>query len=1177
MTIDNAAVSTPHNAWATLQPSIEGMTCQSCVKSITKALSGLPGLQSIQVSLENENAVIIYDPTVLDRATIVTAIEDCGFDVPHIDDDCHATDNQMVTTVLPVIGMTCQSCVRSITQALQSLPGLDSVNVSLENEQATMVHDPSLLSRQQLIDAIEDCGFDVPVNAPVSAKSPKEDSPLLSAIKEPAIISLGAENVQCIQLEVRGMTCASCVNSIEKSLGAEPGILSVKVALLAERATVEYDPDIIADEEAIAEMINDIGFEARVIQRKQHDCLQLQVFGMTCASCVHSIERGISALPGVLSVSVNLMTEMAKIEHDATVIGARTIVETIEQLGFNALVADNTKSSQLESLSKVREIQGWRRAFLRSLFFAIPVFVIAMVLPSFGWSITSLTLLPGLYLTDLLQLILTIPVQFGIGGRFLTSAYRSIRHGAPTMDVLVSISTLAAFIFSVFSMVRSVLSPSDQRPTIFFETSTMLISFILLGRYLENMAKGQSSTALSKLMNLTPSTALMLVTDNTTQEVISEKRIPSELIQQDDLLKIVPGDKIPTDGIVHSGSSTVDESMVTGEVDAVPKKVGDPVIGGTVNGLGAFVMKATRVGADTALSQIVKLVEDAQVSKAPIQGFTDQVAGYFVPSVIVLGVGTLAVWSILVGVFGVEHMPSMLQMEIREDGNGNWFFVCLKLCISVIIVACPCALGLATPTAVMVGTGIGAENGVLFKGGAVLENGQKVNKVVFDKTGTLTTGKLTVAEYENWTADLSAEHMLVLAAVAESGSEHPLGRAVVTKGKEITGLDALDRLAHVTDFKSATGLGIECHITLTPEAASLVTDPSLKQSLHSLVGQTHAVVIGNRTWLEGHHGIHIQAQDMVSYEQQVSQGHSCILIGWHGVAAGCISLADTIKPESRRVVATLHKMNIHTAMVTGDNVLTAKYIAAQVGITEIHAGVSPNGKTQLVQRMQAQPFYGSSGFFQRCLGKRSSGAQRTVVAMVGDGINDSPALAAADFGIALCSGTDIAMEAADCVLMRNDLSDVVAALDLSRCIFRRIRYNLLWACIYNVIGIPLAMGVFMPWGYHLHPMLAGLAMAASSTSVVVSSLLLKWLWRKPALVDAMDTDISTSHVALDVFTPTDDLGSHAPPSKGFAFRLRSMINRLTGRSDYHVVASNDHSNAYDLEAMRLLPSSPTSP
>ncbi|KAI7905119.1 E1-E2 ATPase-domain-containing protein [Cokeromyces recurvatus] len=1085
---------------------VQGMTCQACVRTITNALSLLNGVESVNVDLENASVTVTYDSLILTCKDLKNNIEDCGFDIP------------VTTIILPVLGMTCHSCVKTITNSLNTLNGILYVEVSLEKEEATIVYDHNILDIPNIVETIEDCGFDVIINTKQEASNKDNCKNTTKGLIDNMDEALSLERVEdnedtstmTIQLEVRGMTCASCVASIERACKAHKGISHVSVALLAERATVTFDPSSIQSDE-ILKIIHDIGFDAKIIERKEHDLLQLKVYGMTCASCVASIERGLSSIPGVIEVSVNLVTETTKVRFNCNLLSPRDIIEAIEELGFNAILSSNTKDAQLESLTKVREIQEWKEAFLECLFFAIPVFFIAMILPTFSWSSIVMEIpffIPGLFLMDTTQLLLTIPVQFSVGKRFLRSAFVSILHGAPTMDVLISVSTLAAFSFSIFSMARALWMQSQTPPVVFFDTSTMLITFIVLGRYLENKAKGKSSSALSKLMNLTPSTALLVTLDEN-NTLLSEKRIPSELISEGDLLKLVPGDKIPTDGEVYLGSTTVDESMVTGEVDAVSKKLGDAVIGGTVNGPGTFIMKATRVGADTALSQIVKLVEDAQVSKAPIQGFADRIASYFVPTVIILGLSTLIVWTILFKILGADRLPASLQKEINATGDGDWFFVCLKLCISVIIVACPCALGLATPTAVMVGTGVGAENGVLFKGGDVLENGQAVNKVVFDKTGTLTCGKLDMVDSKCWTGNEQARlRMLVLAAIAESFSEHLLGRAIVAIGKELTGLSVLDPLASVENFNSATGFGISCDVLFNSDLPKDLIS-TMRPVLEPFLNTSHTIVIGNKKWLEDHNGIRLSNEQENVYKRQGSLGRTCVLIGMDGILSGYISLTDIVKPEAKKVISALNAMGIHTAMVTGDNELTARYIANQLGISEVHAGVSPNGKTQIIKKMQEQ------GFIQERLSwwsrnrtsnpylplhqNSSKTGRKAVVAMVGDGVNDSPALVAADLGIALCSGTDIAMEAADIILMRNDLTDIVAALDLSKAIVYRIRMNLLWACIYNLIGIPLAMGIFSPWGYRLHPMMAGMAMAASSTSVVMSSLTLKWTWKKQAL------------------------------------------------------------------------------
>jgi Cu+-exporting ATPase len=1068
---------------------LSGLTCQSCIKTLRKAFSNYNGIQELHIDLKS---IQVLHNATLSYIDIKQTIEKCGFTV------------DIITTTIPVYGMTCQSCVKSIQSSLMEQSGVVSVTVRLNEQEAMVVYDPHTLTEQAITHVIHGCGFDT--TAKIS-HAPKEDR-----VKD-----------KTLQLRVGGMTCASCVTSIENSLSSQKGILSVQVALLAERATVQYDPQCIHPD-AIATLIEDAGFDAEQILPNEVDTLQLQVYGMTCASCVVSIEHGLSKSAGITHVSVNLMTETASIKYDASLTHPRAIVNEIESLGFDAIVTTSKKDAQLDSLSKIKEIQEWRRAFMKSILFSAPVFFIAMILPMTqgGRQMLETTLfIPGLYLFHVLQLGLTIPIQFGVGHRFLKSAWMSIRHGMPSMDVLVSISTLAAFTFSVLSMLRSVCTRSSSPPTVFFDTSSMLITFIVLGRWIENKAKGRSSSALSKLMSLAPSCALLVTFKE--DSIDTERRIPTDLIAVGDLIKVVPGDKVPTDGEIVRGESCVDESMVTGESLSVAKSKGSAVIGGTVNGFGTFIMKATRVGSDTALSQIVKLVEDAQTSKAPIQGFADLIAGYFVPTVLVLGLSTLGVWSILVHALGKDHLPFSIQHDIDAAGEGGWFFVCLKLCISVIIVACPCALGLATPTAIMVGTGVGAENGVLFKGAAVLESGQTVNKIVFDKTGTLTTGKIEWARTVVW-GQYNEWQLLIIAALAESQSEHLLGKAVVQGAKKVTGLQILDCLARVESFQSTTGFGISCQVhfgSTLPEnlntAMYALMKPLLDRSFH--------VVIGNRQWLEEKSGVPLTSEQQKSLNKQGRSGHTCVLIGIDGNYGGFLALSDTVKPEASQVIQTLNKMGIETAIVTGDNELAASCVASKLGIKEVYANVTPSGKTQLIKSMQdkvtetpRKPWW-STSYGQYLPLYHENLGYKTVVAMVGDGINDSPALVNADIGIALCSGTDIAVEAADIILMRNDLEDIVAALSLSKAIFRRIRINLVWACVYNLVSIPLAMGVFMPWGYRLHPMMAGLAMAASSTSVVVSSLMLKWTWRKPVMVgdEQVDSlqDISMSELDFD--------------------------------------------------------------
>lgn len=686
-------------------------------------------------------------------------------------------------------------------------------------------------------------------------------------------------------------------------------------------------------------------------------------------------------------------------------------------------------TAQTESLERTKEVAEWRKRFYTAAWFAVPNFIISKM------SIES-QIIAGLELGNALQIMFTVPVQFGIGRRFYLSASKAISHGSANMDVLIVLGTSAAFIFSMVSVIYAVLSPEHPKAHTFFETCTMLLMFICLGRYLESMAKGRTSAALTRLMSLTPPTATLIVNG-------TEKKIASELIQKGDLLKIIPGEKIPVDGVVRWGNSTIDESMVTGEALPVPKTEGDSLIGGTVNGMGLLHMEAVRVGKDTALSQIVRLVEGAQTSKAPIQQFADTAARYFVPTVIVLASITFFGWGILCLTIP-NHLPKLFH---QEEGH---FMICLKLGISVIVVACPCALGLSTPTAVMVGTGVGAQHGILIKGGEALEAARSTTLVMFDKTGTLTQGKMSVVSVH---PKINRQEFLSFVGQAESGSEHPLARAIASYCKDHLHIDSHSR--DMQEFQAVAGRGVRCKV------------------------EGHEIIVGNTEWLAENQVIITNDETIDGFKRI---GQTVVHAGIRGEYAGFLVMADALRPEARQTVAALQRMGITVSMLTGDDEATAQAVAASLGIYHVIAGLTPSGKTLAVQQ------------------KMDEGE---CVAVVGDGINDSPALAAADVGIALASGTDVAIEAASIVLVSPDVSNVVAAIDLSRAIYRRIKLNFLWATIYNIIGIPLAMGFFLPWNISLHPIVAGAAMAFSSVSVVCSSLLLR-NYKKPLLLSELE-------------------------------------------------------------------------
>jgi Cu+-exporting ATPase len=1110
-------MATPaHMATTTLK--VGGMTCGACTSAVESGFKGVDGVGNVSVSLVMERAVVMHDPQRVTAEKIQEIIEDRGFDAevlatdlpsPMFDRNGYLYDENddiedeedvpgITTTTLAVEGMTCGACTSAVEGGFKDVAGVKLFSISLLSERAVVEHDASILSAEKIAEIIEDRGFGATIvesttMAPTNSPRKRRGN------------SGRRERVATTTVAVEGMTCGACTSAIEGGFKDLEGLVQFNVSLLAERAIVVHDPAKLPTEK-IAEIIEDRGFTARILSTQLANANQssaatttnFKIFGVLDAAAATALEAKLQSLPGVNSASISLAKSRLNISHLPNIAGLRALVELIEAQGYNALVADNDdNNAQLESLAKTREITEWRRAFKTSLSFAIPVFLISMAIPmmlpdlDFG---TLIVLFPGLYLGDIICLVLTIPVQFGIGKRFYISAYKSMKHGSPTMDVLVVLGTSAAFFFSVAAMIVSVLAPPHTRPSTIFDTSSMLITFITLGRFLENRAKGQTSKALSRLMSLAPSMATIYADpiaaekaaegwdvaigseaepqSESAQEgnAAEEKVIPTELIQVGDIVIVRPGDKIPADGTVTRGETYVDESMVTGEAMPVQKRKGGLLIGGTVNGTGRVDFRVTRAGRDTQLSQIVKLVQDAQTTRAPIQRLADIIAGYFVPTILFLGFLTFATWMVL------SHVLVSPPKIFVDEASGGKFMVCVQLCISVIVFACPCALGLATPTAVMVGTGVGAENGILVKGGAALETATKITQVVLDKTGTLTVGKMSVANSDivsTWkNNEWRRKLWWSILGLAEMGSEHPIGKAILAAAKEELGLGIEGTIdGNIGDFEAAVGKGI-----------SALVEPA-----RNAERTRYRILIGSVRYLRENQITVPQEAIDVSEEANIkasdtskkaSAGTTNIFIAIDGAYTGHLCLADTVKDSARAAVAALHRMGIKTAIVTGDQRSTALAVARIVGIPakNVSAGVTPDQKQDIIRGLQGKG---------EC------------VAMVGDGINDSPALATANVGIAMASGTDVAMEAADIVLMRpNDLMDIPASIQLARSIFNRIKLNLSWACGYNIIGLPFAMGVFLPFGLHLHPMAAGAAMAASSVSVVGSSLLLKF-WKRP--------------------------------------------------------------------------------
>lgn len=805
---------------------------------------------------------------------------------------------------------------------------------------------------------------------------------------------------QSIQIE--GMTCAACARAVERASKKLPGVSEASVNYATEKLNISYDEAKLSISD-IQAAVEKAGYQAVI-----ENYVTLKIEGMTCQACARATERAVSKLEGVSSASVNYATEKLQLSYQSDKLSLTDIKKAVEKAGYQAV--EEEAIQDLDRQKKEHEIKALWKRFVIGAIFTLPLLYISMghmiglPLPEFLDPMHNATNFA------IAQLLLTIPVVIS-GKKYYTVGFKALFRRNPNMDSLIAIGTSAAIVYGIFATVKIIAGESHFAMELYFESAAVIITLITLGKYLEAVSKGKTSEAIKKLMGLVPKVATVI------RDGI-EREIKIEEVEVGDLIVVKPGEKMPVDGVVIAGNTSVDESMLTGESIPIEKNPGDPIIGASINKNGSIQYQATKVGKDTALAQIIKLVEDAQGSKAPIAKLADVISGYFVPIVISLAILAGLAWFTL--------------------GQESGIFS-LTIFISVLVIACPCALGLATPTAIMVGTGKGAENGVLIKSGTALELTHKVKTVVFDKTGTITEGKPKVTDILSL-APYSKEKLLQYAASAEKGSEHPLGEAIVKAAadQEIAIL-ALDQ------FKAVPGHGIEV----------------------SLDGKT--MILGNRKYMVDSS---VSLDDLEESSNRLAQeGKTPMYIAIDGKMAGIIAVADTVKESSIKAIQMLHKMGIEVAMITGDNQRTANAIAKQVGIDRVLAEVLPQDKANEVKKLQKE-------------GKK--------VAMVGDGINDAPALAQADIGIAIGSGTDVAMESADIVLMRSDLMDVPTAIQLSKSTIRNIKENLFWAFGYNIIGIPIAMGLlYLFGGPLLNPMIAGAAMSLSSVSVLTNALRLK--------------------------------------------------------------------------------------
>lgn len=792
-------------------------------------------------------------------------------------------------------------------------------------------------------------------------------------------------------LQITGMTCAACSNRIEKGLKKIEGVKEANVNLALERSTIIFDPSKTSPQ-AFEEKIEKLGYG--VVSEKA----EFAITGMTCAACSTRIEKGLNKLEGVTKASVNLALETASVEYSPSQIAPQDITQRVEKLGYGAKLKSEEKEE--EQSYREKELSKQKGKFWFSLILSVPL-LWAMVS---HFTFTSFIPLPHMLMNPWVQLALATPVQFVVGKQFYVGAFKALRNKSANMDVLVALGTSAAYFYSLYSSLKS-LGSSTHTAQLYYETSAILITLILLGKLFEANAKGRSSEAIKKMMGLQAKTAVV-VRDG------AEVEIPVEEVQKGEVIFIKPGEKVPVDGEIIEGQSALDESMLTGESVPVDKNIGDKVIGATLNKNGFLKIKVTNIGKETALAQIIKVVEEAQGSKAPIQRLADYISGIFVPIVVGIALLTFFVWYIWIA--PGEFAPALEKL------------------IAVLVIACPCALGLATPTSIMAGSGRAAEFGILFKGGEHLEATHKIDTILLDKTGTVTNGTPELTDVRI-AQGYKENELLQLVASAERLSEHPLAQALVA-GIKNKGIEIQDPLS----FEAIPGYGVKATV------------------------QERELLVGTRKLMNQYKvNIDTALEEMTNLERE---GKTAMLVALDGKYAGMLAVADTIKATSKEAVSKLKEMGLEVMMITGDNCQTAQAIAMQAGIEHVIAEVLPEGKAEEVKKLQQQ-------------GKK--------VAMVGDGINDAPALALADIGMAIGTGTDVAMEAADITLMRGDLMSIADAIEMSRKTISNIKQNLFWAMGYNTLGIPIAaVGLLAPW-------VAGAAMAFSSVSVVLNALRLQ--------------------------------------------------------------------------------------
>ncbi|MDP3900597.1 MAG: heavy metal translocating P-type ATPase [bacterium] len=940
------------------------------------------------------------------------------------------------TIHLKITGMHCASCETLISEELKELPGVQETRVSAADGTAVVTFDASQQSVESIINAVQRAGYTATVAVTTDAASPQvlwKNTAISESVGTPVKVKFNTH------IEAHGKIAADAAGKLYFD-----GKIITDNGAEVQTADGNTDAKLYLEQLAnVAQFLNPFNravgkaetpvvvaapaptTQAAVIGANRK--LQLSLSGMHCASCAGIIERALKKTHGVTQANVNFAAEKASITFNEGQTRSADLIAAVKKAGYRAVEVD-AKDTEYEMKKRITEIRAYFRKFVTAAVLSAPMLYF-MLLDFFGWLPGRAALLPYI---GIVSLLLTTPVQFYIGRGFYKGMWSALRMKTFNMDSLIAIGTSTAYLYSLAVYLIYALGNNsliglqgEKIGDLYFETAAFLITFVILGKWLEVRTKGKTSDAIKKLMGLRAKTARVVRNGVTSDIAIDE-------VVHGDIVVVRPGETVPVDGIITSGSSAVDESMITGESMPVEKKTDDTVVGGTLNKVGSFECRVTKIGAETVLAQIIRLVEEAQGSKAPIQAFADRVSAWFVPAVIVLALVTFLIWYFFL---------------------GATLAFALMAFTSVIVIACPCALGLATPTALMVGTGKGAENGILIKGGEPLETACKVNAIVFDKTGTLTNGQPVVTDVVAL-GGIDEDEVLQLAASLEKQSEHPLAEAIYGYARE----EDVELLT-VQDFSAVPGHGVRGDID----------------------GATY--YLGNRKMMTSIANI---SPDKINRKlaRLEEAGKTAMLLATKENLLGIVAVADTVKPTSKSAVEKLQKIGLAVYMITGDNERTAKAIAAQVGITNVLAEVLPEDKARIIKELQE----GKIGNWKLEIG---NSRPRRVVAMVGDGINDAPALAQADLGIAMGSGTDVAMESGGVVIMRNDLNDVVHAIQLSRETLGKIKQNMFFALFYNVVGIPIAARVFMGFGLVLKPELAGLAMALSSVSVVTNSLTLR--------------------------------------------------------------------------------------